>query len=65
MEIEFLIEKNGEVLPVEVKAGNDTTASLNYFIKKWKPSIAYKFIKGNIGINSSKKTIPHYMIMFL
>ena len=65
MEIEFLIEKNGEVLPIEVKAGNDTSISLNYFVEKWKPSIAYKLIKGNIGIDFTKKTIPHYMIMFL
>ena len=65
MEIEFLIEKNGEVHPIEVKAGNDTSISLNYFVEKWKPSIAYKFIKGNIGFDSPKKTVPHYMIMFL
>ena len=34
MEIEFLIEKGGEVVPLEVKAGNDSTASLNSFIEK-------------------------------
>ncbi|MBQ7647293.1 MAG: DUF4143 domain-containing protein, partial [Clostridia bacterium] len=31
-EIEFLIEKNGEVVPVEVKAGHNSTVSLNKFI---------------------------------
>ncbi len=65
LEIEFLLEKNGEVLPLEVKAGNTSTLSLNNFIDKWKPSIAYKLVEGNIGVNNSKKTIPHYMIMFL
>lgn len=65
MEIEFLIEKNGEVLPIEVKAGNDSTPSLNSFINKYKPSLAYKLINGNIGINDNKKVIPHYMVMFL
>ena len=65
MEIEFLIEKGGEVVPLEVKAGNDSTASLNSFIEKWKPSEAYKLINGNVGYTRPKKSIPHYMIMFL
>ena len=65
MEIEFLIEKNGEVLPVEVKSGNDSTPSLNNFINKYNPSITYKLINGNVGLTGVKKTIPHYMILFL
>lgn len=65
MEIEFLIEKNGEVLPIEVKVGNDSTPSLNHFITKYNPSVAYKLVNGNIGINGNKKVIPHYMVMFL
>ena len=64
-EIEFLIEKNGEVIPVEVKAGNTATPSLNRFIDEFKPSIAYKLINGQLGIVNEKKTIPHYMIMFI
>lgn len=65
LEIEFLLEKNGEVVPLEVKAGNTSTLSLNSFIDKWKPSIAYKLVEGNVGVSGSKKTIPHYMVMFL
>lgn len=65
MEIEFLIEKNGEVLPIEVKVGNDSTPSSNHFITKYNPSVAYKLVNGNIGINRNKKVIPHYMVMFL
>ena len=65
MEIEFVIEKNGEVIPIEVKKGNDLTPSLNQFIKKYTPSVAYKLINGNVGIKDNKKTIPHYMIMFI
>lgn len=64
-EIEFLIEKNGEVVPVEVKAGNNQTISLNEFIATYKPSIAYKIIDGNVGKIENKKTIPHYMALFL
>ena len=64
-EIEFLIEKKGEVIPVEVKAGNNATASLNGFIEKYSPSAAYKLIRGNIGKAGVKETIPHYLIMFI
>lgn len=64
-EIEFLIEKNGEVLPIEVKAGNNQTVSLNAFNAKYNPSISYKLISGNLGIVENKKTIPHYMSIFI
>lgn len=64
-ELEFLIEKNGEVIPIEVKAGNRSTVSLNNFIIKYRPSIAYKLVDGNVGIKDFKYTIPHYMIMFI
>ena len=52
-------------MPIEVKAGNTATVSLNNFIKKHEPAVAYKLINGNIGISGSKKTMPHYMVMFI
>lgn len=64
-ELEFLIERDGEVVPIEVKAGNEATASLNSFINAYSPSIAFKLVDGNIGKNGSKLTIPHYMAMFI
>jgi len=64
-ELEFLLEKNGEVVPVEVKAGNNPTVSLNSFIRKYQPTIAYKMVNGNIGIVETKMTIPHYMVIFV
>lgn len=64
-ELEFLLEKNGEVLPIEVKAGNTSTVTLNSFIEKYNPSIAYKLICGNLGKIDVKYSIPHYMVMFL
>lgn len=64
-ELEFLIEKDGEVRPIEVKAGNTATKSLNRYIVKYEPSIAYKVISGNVGEADGKLSIPHYMVMFL
>ena len=64
-ELEFIIEKGGEVVPIEVKAGNAPSISLNNFIDDYTPSIAYKLIDGNIGSSGSKITIPHYMVLFI
>ena len=64
-ELEFIIEKNGEVQPIEVKDGNAATKSLNRYIDMYKPSMAYKIISGNIGEATGKLSMPHYMIMFL
>lgn len=64
-ELEFLIEKDGSVIPIEVKAGNTATVSLNNFIEKFTPPEAIKMINGNVGKVGAKKTIPHYMVMFI
>ncbi len=64
-ELEFLIEKGGEVVPVEVKASNAASVTLNNFIKDFKPSVAYKLIGGNNGVDGVKRTLPHYMVMFI
>ena len=64
-ELEFLIEQRDGVVPIEVKGGNTSSKSLNNFINDYNPKIAYKLIDGNIGIDGVKKTIPHYMIIFI
>ena len=64
-ELEFLLEINGEVVPLEVKAGNTATVSLNNFMKDYGPSFGYKFVTGNVGVTDKKITLPHYMIMFI
>ena len=63
--MEFLIEKDGDVVPIEVKAKNSATVSLNNFIDDYKPKTAYKFISGNVGRTGSKLSLPHYMAIFL
>lgn len=64
-ELEFLIEKNASVIPIEVKAGNTATKSLNRFIESYKPFIAYKLIDGNVGVDGVRLALPHYMVMFI
>lgn len=64
-ELEFLIEKDGEVIPIEVKAGNTATRSLDAFVKEYEPTVAIKLISGNVGFAGKKLSIPHFLAMFL
>ncbi len=59
-EIEFLREKDGEVLPVEVKSGWVTQAkSLKVFAEKYKPLYKTVISAKRLNINHSSKT-HHY-----
>ncbi|MDR2266807.1 MAG: ATP-binding protein [Christensenellaceae bacterium] len=64
-EIEFLYTKDESIIPIEVKAGNSASHSLDKFIQQFKPNFAYKFITGNVGQVDAKLTMPLYMAMFL
>ncbi len=64
-EIEFLITTNNGVIPIEVKAGNGASISLNTFITEFAPNVAYKLITGNLGVADNKTTLPLYMAMFI
>ncbi len=64
-EIEFLIEKEGAFIPLEVKAGNRATPSLNQFIERYQPPYAYKLTNTQNGRVDAKITIPHYMVIFI
>ena len=63
-EIEFIFEDETEIIPIEVKSKNGATISLNDFIEKHNPKVAYKIIDGNVGVVGTKLTIPYYMLMF-
>ena len=64
-EVEFLIEKDGSVVSIEVKAGNTASVSLNRCIDDFKPAMAYKLIANRNGRSDGKVTLPHYMVMFI
>lgn len=64
-EIEFLISKDANIIPIEVKSKNGRTESLNSYIKNYKPKITYKFIDGNAGNEDNKIVLPHYMAMYI
>ncbi len=68
-ELDFVVELDGEILPLEIKSGKDykrhsalnNVLSLeNYNIKK-----ALVFSQGNVEVKSKEIYLPIYMIMFL
>lgn len=63
-EIEFLLTKDGTVVPVEVKSGKGTSISLNNLLSNPEINIGYKLTSGNIGQADKKITLPLYMAMF-
>jgi len=66
-EIDLIIQKDGEVVPIEVKSGNTRATSLKTLVKnKENIQYGYKFIDGNIGIGGEGIiTLPLYMAAFL
>lgn len=64
-EIEFLVEQNAAVSPVEVKASKGSTTSLNNMLERDDVQVGYKLIDGNIGRDEKKITLPLYMALFL
>ena len=64
-EIEFVIDGNSSVVPIEVKAGRGSTASLNAMLEREDVALGYKLIDGNIGRVGKKITLPLYTAMFL
>ena len=52
-------------MPVEVKASNGATISLNEMLARPDVPYGYKFVDGNVGVAGKKITLPHYMAMFV
>lgn len=64
-EVEFIIETEDGVVPVEVKATQGRSRSLDELLRSDDLSYGYKFTSGNVGSQAKKITLPHYMAMFL
>ena len=66
-EIDFLIQKYGIIIPIEIKSGNNKAKSLISVMNKDKNiPISYKFIDGNIGLSDDNiLTLPLYMACFI
>jgi len=60
-EIDFIIQREGEIIPVEVKSSDNTRAkSLKIYMQRFTPKYAIKISANNFGFESNVKTIPLY-----
>ncbi|MEG2350430.1 MAG: DUF4143 domain-containing protein, partial [Hungatella sp.] len=60
-EVDFLIQREGRIVPIEVKSADNTRAkSLAEYIKSYKPDYAIKLSTKNFGFEDGKKTVPLY-----
>lgn len=66
-ELEFIIESNNKLYPIDVKKGRGTLNSLNKFANHNKFEYAVKISKNNYGYNAEQKllTIPFYFVPFV
>ena len=61
LEIEFILERDCKLVPVEVKARKGSTRSLNELLKMDNIERGYKLTAQNTGVIEKKITLPLYM----
>ncbi len=60
-EVDFIIQRDGKIIPIEVKSADNTKAkSLSIYIDKHKPGYAVKISTKNFGFEDGKKSVPLY-----
>jgi len=60
-EIDFLIQKDGHIIPVEVKANlNSKSKSLDVYRSNYKPEYSIRISGRNFGYENGIKAIPLY-----
>ena len=62
-ELEFVIQDELDVIPVEVKKGARVKAiSMNSFVQGYQSKIAYRISSKNFGVGNNIKSIPLYAV---
>jgi hypothetical protein len=60
-EIDFVIQRGGRLIPIEVKAADNTKAkSLKIYMDKYKPEYAIRLSTKNFAFEDNKKCVPLY-----
>ncbi len=60
-EVDFIIQRDGNLIPIEVKSADNTKAkSLNVYRNTYHPAYAIKLSAKNFGFEDGKKTVPLY-----
>lgn len=62
-EVDFLIQKNGEIVPIEIKSGKNVSAkSLKHFQKLHEPKKVIRLSEKNFGTDGNVFAIPLYAV---
>ena len=62
-ELDFVLQLDGKVIPVEVKKGSRTkSVSMNMFMKKYNCPFAIRISKKNFGFENDIKSVPIYAV---
>lgn len=65
-EIDFVIQREGQLIPVEVKSADNTRAkSLRVYMNTYKPAYAIKLSAKNFAFEDDKKIVPLYAAFLL
>lgn len=60
-EVDFVIQRGGQLIPIEVKSADNTRAkSLRVYMDTYKPAYAVKLSAKNFAFEDSKKIVPLY-----
>ena len=60
-EIDFLLDTNEGIIPIEVKAGDNVkSVSLNKYIQKYNPKYGIRISTKNFGLDGKIKSVPLY-----
>ncbi len=60
-EVDFLIQKEANIIPIEVKSNIHTKSrSLNLYMKKYNPAYAIRISEKNFGYENNIKSVPLY-----
>lgn len=61
--VDFIIEKDSAIIPIEVKASDNTKSkSLSVYRNKYNPKISYRVSTKNFGIENNIRSIPLYAV---
>lgn len=62
-ELDFMIQKETEIIPIEVKTSIHTKArSLDMYMKKYSPRYAIRISEKNFGFENNIKSVPLYAV---
>lgn len=62
-ELDFLIQKENDIIPIEVKSNVRTKSkSLNLYMNEYKPKYAIRISEKNFGLENGIKSVPLYAV---